>query len=483
MLRRSLRIIAMLALFLTGAILFGLARPSAHSAAAAPVSQQTPTPETGPASPTHTPLPDLSISNEYCLSCHGQPGQTMKLANGEDADLYVPNEIYQNSIHGQLGYACVQCHRTVGEYPHPPFTATDQRDVTLQLYQACKYCHAYQYELAQDSVHATAQANGNRQAAVCSDCHTAHEVRRLNDPETHTLLPDARMWIPQRCALCHNAIYQKYIKSVHGSALTEGNPDVPTCIDCHGVHNIPDPTTNAFRLKSPQLCAKCHTDPVKMAKYGLTTNVLSSYVADFHGTTTEVFAKESPDAQVNTPVCFDCHGVHDISRVDDPQTGLEMKNNLLARCRECHPDATADFPTAWMSHYTPSPDVYPLVYYVNLFYKFFIPFTLGGMAVLVAMDAGRTLLNRARRKAIPKRVSEPLPAEIKPETTAEPSVEEGTQAGQFQAAETQMEAAGEQDQVPEVSAKTEAEEPQGAEPPAPAAPPETDQPGPEVKHG
>lgn len=414
----------LLSLLLFGALMF-LAGPLARHASAAPLipfwqAQGTPAPPAEPPEPGPTPIPNLSISDEYCLSCHGQPGQVMKLVSGEELDLYVPPELHQNSVHGQLGYACVQCHRTVGEYSHPPFSATDKRDVTLQLSETCKYCHTHQFELAQDSVHATALANGNRQAAVCSDCHTAHEVRRLNDPQTHELLPDARKWIPERCALCHNAIYQKYEDSVHGSALTEGNPDVPTCIDCHGVHNIANPTTNAFRVNSPAMCAKCHTDEKVMSKYGLSTNVLNTYVADFHGTTALVFAEESPDAQLNTPVCYDCHGVHDISRVDDPTSGLEMKENLLARCQVCHPDATSNFPTAWMSHYTPSPDVYPLVYYVNLFYKFFIPVTLGGMALLVAMDAGRTLVNRRRSKASARQAQEHPPAETGPQAPPQP---------------------------------------------------------------
>jgi nitrate/TMAO reductase-like tetraheme cytochrome c subunit len=322
----------------------------------------------------------------------------MTLDNGEVLDLYVPAELHQGSIHGQLGYACVQCHTDVGEYPHPPFSASDLRDVTLQLNEVCARCHIQQYEDNQDGVHAAAQQNGVREAAVCVDCHTAHEVRRLTDPDTNELLPEARLWIPERCGLCHSEIYAKYKESVHGSALSEGNPDVPTCIDCHGVHNIENPTTSYFRLRSPQMCAECHTDEQIMSKYGLSTNVLNSYVSDFHGTTTAIFERQSPDHEVNTPVCYDCHGVHDIGRTDDPNTGLEMQDNILRRCQVCHPDATSNFPTAWMSHYIPSPEKYPLVYYVNLFYKFFIPITLGGMALLVVMDASRALINRRRRR-------------------------------------------------------------------------------------
>jgi predicted CXXCH cytochrome family protein len=180
-------------------------------------------------------------------------------------------------------------------------------------------------------------------------------------------------------------------------ALTEGNTDVPTCIDCHGVHNIQNPTTATFRNSTPYLCAKCHTDEAIMGKYSLSTQVLNTYVADFHGTTVVLFDKTFPDQPTNKPVCTDCHGIHDIVKVDDPKKGLGVRENLLARCQACHPDATENFPEAWLSHYIPSPEKYPIVYYVNLFYKFLIPGVLVPMAVLVLMDFSRIMINRYRK--------------------------------------------------------------------------------------
>jgi hypothetical protein len=388
---------------------------------AAPRAQEaTQTPE------QRSPLPTLplSIGNDTCLSCHGQPGLTMKLEDGSILDLSINPQEYDNSIHGKSHYACVQCHTTVGDYPHPAFTAADRRDASLKLYPACYRCHSGEYERTQDSVHATALAAGKREAAICTDCHTAHTVRQLNDPKTHRLLTDARVWIPQTCAQCHNAIYQKYLTSVHGSALVgEGNPDVPTCIDCHGVHNITNPTVTAFRLRSPEMCARCHTDPKRMGKYNISTQVLNTYVADFHGTTVELFEKESPDAQTNKPVCYDCHGIHDIQRVDDPQKGLQIRENLLKRCQVCHPNAPANFPTAWLSHYIPSPKEHSLVYYVGLFYKIFIPSLLGGMAILVVMDFSRMMMNRFRKTrpipvATPTAAPAPIVEVVPPEVSA-----------------------------------------------------------------
>ena len=378
--------------------------------------QAAPKAQTDSASPTPTPDPRLSISNEECLSCHGQPGPSLTLENEEVLDLYVPPQDYAASVHGSMGYACVQCHREVGSYPHPPFEAKDLREVSLELYPVCQNCHQSQYELTQDSVHAAALNAGKREAAVCTDCHTAHMTQRLNEPGTLHMLPNTRLWVPLTCSRCHNAIYQKYRDSVHGSALIdEGNLDVPTCIDCHDVHNIQDPTTAAFRLRSPDICAKCHTDKEKMGKYGISTEVLNTYVADFHGTTVMLFEKMTPDAETNKPVCYDCHGIHDIARADDPNKGLQVRGNLLARCQVCHPDATTNFSTAWLSHYIPSPDKNPIVYYVNLFYKFFIPTVLGGMALLVVLDLNKTVggrLRRSKKKLEPEGAEQVVIAEL-----------------------------------------------------------------------
>ena len=340
------------------------------------------------------------VGNEYCLSCHGQPDQIKDLPSGERLYLTIDPRLYADSVHGQGGYACVQCHTDIRTFPHPESKAQDRRDVTLSMYTTCKQCHSGNFEKTLDSVHQKALEEGNKNAAVCSDCHNPHAQQRLTHPDTRQLLPRAHVQIPQTCARCHSEIYDQYKKSVHGAARLENiNPDVPACIDCHGVHNIPDPTTAAFRLRSPELCAKCHTDPARMSKYGISTQVLNTYLADFHGTTVTLFEKQTPDQVTNKPVCFDCHGIHDIARPDDPQKGLQVKENLLQTCQKCHPDATPNFPDAWLSHYDPSPDKNPLVYYVNLFYKIFIPSVIGGMALFVASDIGRRLIKRGKGAA------------------------------------------------------------------------------------
>jgi len=369
------------------------------------------------------------VTNELCLACHNNPSLTKKLYDGSELSLYVKPEDHANSVHGAAGLMCVQCHTNFdqkhSENPvqFPGFQANDRRDVSLKLYSVCLQCHAEQYDKTIDSVHGRALQNGNINAAVCTDCHTAHTVRRLTDPATKQLLNDARVWIPETCAKCHSTVYAQYKESVHGAALTqEGNLDVPTCIDCHGVHNIPDPTTAGFRLKSPSLCGKCHADAKIMDKYGISTKVFDTYVADFHGTTVTLFQKESPDAPTNKPVCFDCHGVHDIARPDDPEKGLQLKQNILKKCQVCHPSATENFSAAWMSHYIPSQDKYPVVYFVNIFYQLLIPTVLGGMAILVVLD-----ISSVARRKLRKSKDQPKPPAAKPIVTETPAAEAPTE--------------------------------------------------------
>lgn len=342
------------------------------------------------------------VDNEYCLSCHGKPNQTRTLPSGEIQYMTIDMYGYANSVHGQGGYACVQCHTNIREYPHPESTAQDLRDLALQNYATCQQCHSGNYDREMDSVHQQALDAGNKEAAVCSDCHNPHYQKRLTNPVTHELWPNARLAVPKTCARCHSVIYDQYKGSVHGAALlgsaeeVGGNVDVPTCIDCHGVHNVQSPTTVEFRLNSTELCAKCHTDPKVMEPYDISTNVLSTYLADFHGTTVTLFQKTAPDQLTNKPVCYDCHGIHDIKRTDDPEKGLQVRQNLLVTCQKCHPDATLDFPDSWLSHYEPSAEKNPMVYWVNVFYQFLIPGVIGGMVVFVIADAGRRLYDRVK---------------------------------------------------------------------------------------
>ncbi len=348
--------------------------------------------------------------NSACLGCHSQPGQTFAFPNGNTVSIEVNPDVYASSVHQDL--SCQVCHTNISEFPHPPNSAQSAQDYTLQYKDTCKQCHPGEAEQLQDSAHTKLLAAGNTNAPVCGDCHNPHQQKPIIKDANGLPASSEHANIAKVCSRCHSAIYNEYILSVHGSGIIENkNPDVPACTDCHGVHTIKGPTLTNFRLTSPQICSKCHTDKTIMSKYGISTDVLRTYISDFHGTTVTLFEKTDPDQQTNKPVCFDCHGVHNITRVDDPQKGLKIKENLLVTCKRCHPDATANFPDSWLSHYIPSPTKYPLVYYVQWFYYILIPVVLGGMAIFILSDLFRRLfVDRRKKPSAPVQVAANDPA-------------------------------------------------------------------------
>jgi len=330
----------------------------------------------------------IPAEEEDCLGCHGSdPSQTMDLASGEKLPLYVDVSAFGKSVHGE-NLRCADCHGDKSGYPHDSKPFQTRRDVTVASYEQCKGCHFANYTKTLDGVHFAVMAKGNRKAALCVDCHGAHDIHRPTEP---------RARISQTCAGCHQAINQVYLTSVHGKGLTAGNQDVPVCTDCHRAHDIADPRDGALALRTPDVCGRCHTDAKLMKRYGLSTKVVDTYLRDFHGMASSLArghagkGQEKPGAIA--AVCTDCHGVHDIQKTKDPSSPV-VRANLVKTCRKCHADATDAFPASWLSHYEPSAEKAPLVWAVQLFYKLMIPFMIGGLVLQIALHLWRVVVNR-----------------------------------------------------------------------------------------
>jgi nitrate/TMAO reductase-like tetraheme cytochrome c subunit len=365
------------------ALALGAAPPASRgeepAASATASATSTPSAATAPAA-----LPASATETQKCLVCHGKDAAPIKLDSGETLSMAIDPEAMAASAHGRK-VVCSDCHQDLldAPTPHKALRLASKRDFAIQYSEGCKKCHAANYTDTLDSVHREQITKGKRTAAVCSDCHGAHDITPASEP---------RSKIAKTCATCHEKISAAYVGSVHGKSLSTGNEDVPTCTDCHRSHAIADARAGAFRLKSPEVCGNCHANEKLMAKYKLSTNVLQSYLSDFHGTTVAMQAGEK-GAQPVVALCTDCHGVHDITKVTDPNSRV-IKANLLATCQKCHADAKADFPASWLSHYEPSLTKAPLVFFVKAFYWFLIPFMIGGLALQIVLHLWRMIVNR-----------------------------------------------------------------------------------------
>jgi len=323
-------------------------------------------------------------SSAVCMACHGNPAFAIRLADGEKLSLFVDRKTFADSVHGGK-LACTDCHSDITAIPHPAKPFQNRHALRLAYYELCKQCHFPEYSRLLDGVHYAEISKGNQDAPSCVDCHGSHAIAPPARP---------RSLISRTCAKCHTAIAAAYVGSVHGRALLEeDNHDVPVCTDCHHPHDNSNPLAASWHLAIPQLCARCHTNSAMMAKYRISTEVLTTYLSDFHGMTASMERSEKADPREFTATCTDCHGVHDIRRVDSLSSPV-IKANLLTICRRCHSGAGPNFPSAWIGHYEPSLRHTPLVYAVKIAYLIFIPFVIGGLVLQILLHLWRVVVNR-----------------------------------------------------------------------------------------
>jgi len=359
---------------------------------------------------------NLQIHKGGCYSCHVDSNLTGSFDDGDTIFLSVDSLEFQQSIHGRNNLICEDCHQETIQIPHressqincptchiedvatKPYDFSfllielpysNRREMTLALNNNCLPCHEDEFALTADSIHGEILSAGNVFAPLCVDCHGSHDVSDPNQP---------RNKISKTCGSCHKAVFSTYQISVHSKALEEdSNLDVPTCVDCHGVHSVLGPRDLDFRNSSVMICGDCHSKPKIMEKYGISTDVLETYIEDFHGRTVNLFRIQQEGNPSNKAVCYDCHGIHNILPADNPQSQV-YPENLQYTCGRCHEDANITFPEAWLSHFSPDLESTPALYYVNTIYPLLIAGTLGGMGLYIILDARKRLTERWSKK-------------------------------------------------------------------------------------
>ena len=316
-----------------------------------------------------------------CMGCHQYP-IAITFPDGSIEPVAVHPELLELSVHSDL--SCDDCHAGFNRSAHPIGDHPNRRAMSLELSKVCHECHDDKQERFVESIHYTMLESGRTEAPVCTDCHGAHDIIRGGSEKQRSV---------KRCEKCHAETYQTYAQSVHGAqVLKQNNGDVPICSDCHEAHAISDPRTSEFHYDTPTMCGECHGNADLMESYGLTANVLNSYLTNFHGITAD-FYRQSGEYGNRIAVCTDCHGIHDIASTKGDDAYI-VKEKLLVRCRVCHEEAPEDFPTAWISHYPPTWQSAPLVYAVQLGYQILIPFMIAGLLLHILLQLFRHLLKR-----------------------------------------------------------------------------------------
>ena len=260
-----------------------------------------------------------------CLDCHS----TLPDPIG------VTQDKFSQDIHAQKGLTCVSCHG--GD------ATSDDADQAMsrkagwkgkidrkQIPALCGSCHSdpaymrgFDPSLRTDqlgqyltSVHGKRLAGGDTKVAVCTDCHSVHDLRVPSDPRS-TVNP---VNVATTCARCHaDAGYMssykiptnqfaEYSKSVHHDALAvRGDLSAPTCTTCHGNHGATPPGV----AKVQNVCSNCHTFQAQMYEK-------SSHKQAFQS--------------ASLPGCIVCHSNHGIRHPTDAMLGTGPDTV----CMRCH---------------------------------------------------------------------------------------------------------------------------------------------------
>jgi hypothetical protein len=260
-----------------------------------------------------------------CLDCHSALPEP----------LGVTQDTFARDIHSQNGLSCVSCHG--GD------AASDEPDLAMsrkagwkgkidrkQIPQLCGSCHSDpvyirqfnpslrtdQLDQYRTSVHGKRFAAGDGKVAVCTDCHSVHDLRAPSDPRS-TVNP---VNIATTCSRCHSDAnylkeysiptdqFARYSQSVHHEALAvRGDLSAPTCTTCHGNHGAAPPGVD----KVQNVCSTCHVFQAQM------------YEQSSH--------KQAFQAR-SLPGCVVCHSNHAITHPTDAKLGT----GTGATCTQCH---------------------------------------------------------------------------------------------------------------------------------------------------
>jgi len=108
-------------------------------------------------------------------------------------------------------------------------------------------------------VHSATVTKTDKDLPVCSDCHTAHQIRRTDET-------GFKLEIMDRCGHCHGEIAKSYFETYHGKVSRLGYAGTAKCFDCHGAHDIQkvtDPRSHLSRANVVATCQKCHSNATR----------------------------------------------------------------------------------------------------------------------------------------------------------------------------------------------------------------------------
>ncbi len=281
-----------------------------------------------------------------CAACHVDEADrsvvecTSAQCHPDQASAFAVSQHDRTHI-GERKPACAACHgghQVVSGQAAAALACGDAvQAICLECHSAARYVAAGSDTGApgetHGSVHAQAAARlGCAAAGVsCFSCHGAHGVLPASDPDS----PVNRLNVAATCSSCHPSEGEEYRASVHAAGVAAGDEAAPTCVSCHGGHDVRAATQEGARTAAGRVvftCAECHEDPAVLRSADLPYDAVQSYEHSFHG-----IAYLHGIHDVAT--CASCHGAHLVLPPSDPRS-LVNPATIRTTCSRCHESVT-----------------------------------------------------------------------------------------------------------------------------------------------
>lgn len=205
-----------------------------------------------PAKDPQSPVYALNIP-KTCGSCHANPEMARKYG--------LPNvfSMYMDSIHGfalsrdglLVAASCASCH---GTHKILSRTNPESRTYHVNIPATCGKCHAGPEADYSKGIHGQLVQAGDTNAPVCSDCHTAHHISRVQ----------AASWQEEAsatCGNCHKERFATYLDTFHAQVSALGYVETAHCWNCHRYHDVlpaSDPNSSVAPANLQATCGQCH---------------------------------------------------------------------------------------------------------------------------------------------------------------------------------------------------------------------------------
>jgi formate dehydrogenase gamma subunit len=194
----------------------------------------------------------------------------------------------------------------------------------------CADCHEISLDDETVSDYDTILAMSIHEGFECIDCHISISG-----------LPHEEQLQKVNCGECHDAEAEEYQK--HGRLETGVAEDIPSCVVCHGSHNIL-PSDNEKSAVHPlnlhSTCGQCHENLNLIKKHELLHGeAIEVYESSVHG-------QASAGGADSAATCTDCHSpggtAHHILGPGDPESSVNHFN-IPHTCGKCHVQITNDY--------------------------------------------------------------------------------------------------------------------------------------------